>query len=132
MSRRPLVALLSATGISGVGTRLSMIALPLFVLATTGSATRTGIAAFAEMGPYVVAQALAGPVSDRLGGRRVSVVCDAFSAVVVATIPLLHLLGALHFATLLVLMAVAGCRADPGTAPSTCSSRTSPRPRGSR
>lgn len=114
MSRRPLVALLSATGISGVGTRLSMIALPLFVLATTGSATRTGIAAFAEMGPYVVAQALAGPVSDRLGGRRVSVVCDAFSAVVVATIPLLHLLGALHFATLLVLMAVAGLSRGPG------------------
>lgn len=114
MSRRPLVALLSATGISLVGTRLSMIALPLFVLATTGSATRTGIAAFAEMGPYVVAQALAGPVSDRLGARRVSVVCDAFSAVVVATIPLLHLLGALHFATLLVLMAVAGLLRGPG------------------
>lgn len=114
MTRRPLVALLSATGISLVGTRLSMIALPLFVLATTGSATRTGIAAFAEMGPYVVAQALAGPVSDRLGGRRVSVVCDAFSAVVVATIPLLHLLGALHFGTLLVLMAVAGLARGPG------------------
>jgi nitrate/nitrite transporter NarK len=74
VSQRPLVVLLAAAGISLVGTRLSMIALPLFVLSTTGSATRTGVAAFAEMAPYVIAQALAGPVTDRLGARRVSIV----------------------------------------------------------
>jgi len=91
-----------------------MIALPLFVLDITGSATRTGLAAFAEMAPYVVAQALAGPVTDRLGARHVSVACDVLSAVVVGMIPLLHVLGALHFATLLTLMAFAGLVRGPG------------------
>jgi MFS family permease len=114
MSRRPLVALLLAYGISLVGSRLSMIALPLFVLATTGSATRTGIVAMVEMAPYVVAQALAGPVTDRLGPRRVSLVSDAASAVVVGLIPVLHAAGALHFATLLGLVALAGLVRGPG------------------
>jgi MFS family permease len=116
VSQRPLVVLLAAAGISLVGTRLSMIALPLFVLSTTGSATRTGVAAFAEMAPYVIAQALAGPVTDRLGARRVSIVCDLVSAVVVALIPLLHLLDVLSFGALLALMAVAGLVRGPGDA----------------
>jgi MFS family permease len=114
MNRRPLVALLLAYGISLVGSRLSMIALPLFVLATTGSATRTGIVAMVEMAPYVVAQALAGPVTDRLGPRRVSLVSDAASAVVVGLIPVLHAAGALHFGTLLGLVAFAGLVRGPG------------------
>jgi MFS family permease len=113
-TRRPLVALLSAYGVSLVGSRLSMIALPLFVLATTGSATRTGIVAMVEMAPYVLAQALAGPVTDRLGPRRVSVVSDAASAVVVGLIPLLQAVDALHFGTLLVLVAFAGLVRGPG------------------
>jgi MFS family permease len=113
-SRRPLVALLAAYGVSLVGSRLSMIALPLFVLATTGSATRTGVVAMVEMAPYVVAQALAGPVTDRLGPRLVSMVSDAASAVVVGLIPVLHAYGALHFGTLLVLVAFAGLVRGPG------------------
>ena len=86
-SQRPLVAMLVASGVSLVGTRLSAIALPLFVLITTGSATRTGLVAFAEMAPYVVVQGLAGPLTDRVGPRRVSIVCDLVSAVVVAVHP---------------------------------------------
>src|ERR1700712_1224846 len=98
-SKRPVVVLLSAFGISLVGTRLSMIALPLFVLETTGSATRTGLVALAEMLPYVVAQGLSGPVTDRVGARRVSVVSDAVRVVVVGCIPALHAAGQLPFAT---------------------------------
>jgi MFS family permease len=113
-SRRPVVALLTASGVSLIGSRLSMIALPLFVLLTTGSATRTGLVAMAEMAPYVVLQALAGPITDRVGARRMSVVSDLSSVVVVGAIPVLHSLGALHFATLLVLVAVAGAVRGPG------------------
>lgn len=113
-SPRPAVALLSAFGVSLVGTRLSMIALPLFVLQTTGSATRTGLVAMAEMGPYVVAQALAGPVTDRVGARRVSIVSDVVSVVLVGAIPLLHAAGQLRFAGLLLLVALAGMVRGPG------------------
>ncbi|GAB3591469.1 MFS transporter [Angustibacter peucedani] len=113
-SLRPVVALLGAFGISLVGTRLSMIALPLFVLETTGSATRTGLVAMAEMGPYVIAQALAGPVTDKVGARRVSIVSDVLSVVLVGAIPVLHAAGMLHFAGLLVLVALAGMVRGPG------------------
>lgn len=114
VSRRPVAVLLSAFGVSLIGTRLSMIALPLFVLQTTGSATRTGLVAMAEMGPYVIAQALGGPVTDRVGARRVSIVSDVASIVLVGAIPALHALDQLHFGTLLVLVALAGLVRGPG------------------
>jgi MFS family permease len=114
MSRRPVAVLLAAYGTSLVGTRLSMIAVPLFVLETTGSPTRTGLVAMAEMGPYVISQALAGPVTDRVGPRRMSILSDAVSVLLVGLIPTLHALGALHFATLLVLMGLAGAVRGPG------------------
>ncbi len=90
------------------GTRVSMIAIPWLVLTTTGSASQTGLVAFAELLPLVVVQALAGPVIDRLGARRVAITGDLLSMVVVGLIPLLHLAGALSFPALLALVAVAG------------------------
>jgi MFS family permease len=112
-SRRPLYGWLAAELISLCGTRLSMVALPWFVLVTTGSATQTGLVAFAEMGPYVAAKALAGPHIDRLGARRICVVADFGSTVVVGTIPLLHMAGALRYDVLLGLVALAGLLRGP-------------------
>jgi len=57
--RKPLLGWLTAEAVSLTGTRVSMVAIPWFVLTTTGSATQTGLVAFAEMAPYVVATALA-------------------------------------------------------------------------
>ena len=109
MSRRtPLVGFLLADAISLCGTRVSMIAIPWLVLTTTGSAAQTGLVAFAELLPLVVVQALAGPLIDRLGARRVAIACDLMSMVVVGLIPLLHLGGQLSFPVLLALVAVAG------------------------
>src|SRR6185437_9264346 len=85
-----------------------------FVLITTGSATRTGLVALAEMAPYVMSQALLGPLTDRVGPRRMSIVSDFVSGIVVAGIPLLHVLGQLRFGPLLVLVGVAGLVRGPG------------------
>ncbi len=114
MSRRtPLVGWLTAEAVSLTGTRVSMIAIPWFVLTTTGSATQTGLVAFAEMGPYVTAKALGGPLIDRLGARRVSVTADLGSVAVVGAIPALHAIEALSFPLLMVLVAVAGSLRGP-------------------
>src|SRR5215210_6766557 len=91
--RMPLVGFLVADAISLCGTRVSMIAIPWLVLTTTGSAAQTGMVAFAELLPLVVVQALAGPLIDRLGARRVAITGDVLSMVVVGMIPLLHLVG---------------------------------------
>jgi MFS family permease len=114
--RAPLVGGLVAEGISFLGTRISMIAIPWFVLSTTGSATQTGIVAAVEIAPLVVFKALGGPLLDRVGPRRVTLLCDLGSAVVVGTIPLLHQLGLLSFPLLLVLVALAGALRGPGDA----------------
>jgi MFS family permease len=114
--RAPLVAFLVANVVSLCGTRVSAIAIPWFVLVTTGSPVKMGLAAAAETLPLVVSKAFGGPLIDRLGGRLVSVSADIGSTVVVGLIPLLHLLGMLHFTTLLALVAVAGALRGPGDA----------------
>lgn len=115
MNRRtPLRGFLLAQAVSLVGTRVSMIALPWFVLTTTGSATRTGLVALAEMAPLVTLKALTGPLVDRLGPRRVAVTADAASVLAVGAVPVLHALGQLTFPLLLGLVALAGALRGPG------------------
>jgi MFS family permease len=114
--RAPLWGYLTALAISVSGTRLSMIALPWFVLTSTGSATKTGLVAFAEMAPLVLLQFLSGPYIDRIGARRMTLTCSAISAVVVGIIPLLHVLDLLTFPLLLALVALAGAARGPGDA----------------
>ncbi|WP_438003753.1 MFS transporter [Sorangium sp. So ce321] len=115
-SRRPLYGWLAAEALSLTGTRVSMIALPLFVLETTGSATRTGLVALAETLPLVLCKVLGGPFIDRVGARQVAVRCDLASVLVVASVPLLHGAGVLGFPLLLALVAVAGALRGPGDA----------------
>lgn len=112
--RRALLGLLAAQAVSITGTRMSMVALPWFVLVTTGSPLRTGLVAFAEMLPYVVVAMVAAPVTDRVGARRTSVTCDVASTVVVASIPLLYASEQLSFPALLALVAVTGALRGPG------------------
>ncbi|MGC5535771.1 MFS transporter [Streptomyces sp. SR-10] len=113
-SLRPLAGVLAAIAASVTGTRISLIALPWFVLVTTGSVTRTGLVAFCEMAPYVLVKALSGPLVDRTGPRTVSWTTDLVSAAAAAAIPLLHTLDLLSFPVLLGLVAVIGSARGPG------------------
>jgi MFS family permease len=113
-SVRPLAGVLTAMLVALTGTRVSAIALPWFVLVTSGSATKTGLVVFCEMGPYVLAKALSGPVLDRIGTRLVSWTTDLASALAAALVPLCYLLGLLPFWTLLVLVALIGVLRGPG------------------
>lgn len=113
-SVRSLAGLLSAMAVSLTGTRVSAIALPWFVLSTTGSAAQTGLVAFCEMAPYVAVKAFAGPVVDRVGPRVVSWTTDSLSAAAAAAIPLLYVLDALGFPLLLALVMVIGAARGPG------------------
>lgn len=112
--RRPLIALLVVSTLAYVGTRVSAIAIPWFVLATTNSPTATGLVAACELGPYVVAKALGGPIVDRIGQRKVSIVADLVSALVIGAIPILHAVDRLPLPVLLGLVGVAGLLRGPG------------------
>lgn len=79
------------------GNVMTLTVIPWFVLQTTGSATRTGVAAFFNVLPIVVANLLGGALIDRLGFRTVSIVSDGASGVTLALIPLLHAAGQFDF-----------------------------------
>jgi MFS family permease len=101
--RRPLYSLLTAAGISQTGNAMTIVAGPWFVLQTTGSAAKTGLvgAAFA-LG--LLMPILGGPLVDRLGFRRGSVLADLVSGATVALIPSLHLAGVLAYWQIVVLV----------------------------
>ena len=102
--RLPFYALLAAQAISFAGTALAGIALPWFVLQTSGSAARVGLVAFCALLPQPLAATFGGAFVDRLGHRRASVVADLASGIAVALVPLLYALGWLNFGLLLALV----------------------------
>ena len=113
-SRRGMIGLLTANLVSILGTRMSMLALPWFVLVTTGSAAETGLVVFAEMAPYVLVQALGGPLVDRLGNWRTSIVGDLVAGATFALVPLLYATGGLSLPLMTVLVALTGAARGAG------------------
>ncbi|HET6712433.1 MAG TPA: MFS transporter [Actinomycetota bacterium] len=110
----PLVALLAANAISMSGNVATLVAIPWFVLQTTGSAARTGIVAAVGLVPIVVSGFVGGALVDRMGYRRSSVVADLASSAAVAAIPLLHLTVGIEFWQLVVLVFLGGLLDAPG------------------
>lgn len=100
--------------VSGTGSALSRVAIPWFVLETTGSAARVGLTSGVASLALVAAGILGGPVVDRLGFKKTAIVADLGSGVAVALVPLLYLTVGLSFWHLLVLVALASLLGMPG------------------
>ena len=115
-SRSSLLALVAANAVSQLGNVAAIVALPWFVLVTTGSAARTGLTAFATTLPLAFGAILGGTIVDRVGLRRASIAADLGAAAAIATIPLLHALDALEFWHVLALAFTAGAFEAPGRA----------------
>jgi len=116
LPHRAVVALGLAEIVSLAGTRFSMVAIPWLVLTLTGDPILTGVAGLAEMLPYVGIKALAGPLIDRFGARRIALAGDTASMMAIALVPLLHLIGLLSFATLLPAVVLLGALRGPADA----------------
>jgi MFS family permease len=102
-ARLPLTALVVANATSLVGNVVASVAIPWFVLETTGSAARAGVAAFFTTLPLALGAVFGGAVADRVGARLASIVGDVAGGAAIAAIPALHALGALEFWHLLAL-----------------------------
>ncbi len=111
-SKIPLAMLLLGSGISSLGNTMAALAIPWYVLTTTGSAALTGVAASVNGAAVLCAALLGGALIDRLGARRVIIAADVASGVTVALIPLLASAGLLPFWALLLLI-LAGALLDP-------------------
>lgn len=112
--RTPLAALLAASGVSQVGSQLTVVALPWFVLESTGSATSAGLAGAAILASRLAFGFASGPLVDRFSYRAASVAADGIGAVGIALVPLLHQISRLPFWLLLAAVCVSAAGDVPG------------------
>jgi MFS family permease len=113
-SHTPITALLVANVISLLGSMLTLIALPWFVLQTTGSAAKTGITGGFVALPAFIVGVFGGTLVDRLGYKWSSVIADVVSGVGIACVPLLYHTIGLAFWQLLALVFLGNLLAIPG------------------
>ena len=106
--RGSLTALIAAELISSLGSLMSVVALPWFVLETTGSPGRMGVVLAAQSAPLLLVGIPSSRLVARIGSRRALMLCDALWAPATAAIPLLQLAGALSFPLLVALAFLAG------------------------
>jgi hypothetical protein len=102
-TRRPLTGLVLADVISTTGTEMTAVALPWFVLVTTGSPARMGAVLAAEFVGLTLLGLVGGRVATRLGPRRLMLGADLSRAALIGLIPLLSYLGGLSFPLILAI-----------------------------
>jgi MFS family permease len=105
---RGIRPLLTAVVVSSLGTQMTFLALPWFVLETTGSPTRMGVVLAVELLPVALLGIPSGTVVSRLGARNTMLVGDLCRAPLLLSIPVLHSAGVLSFGVLLALVALLG------------------------
>jgi MFS family permease len=110
----PLYALYVANAVSRIGDTLMLLALPWFVLQTTGSVALTGLAAAAATAGVALAGISGAVLVDAWGQKRVSVLSDLLSGLVVLAVPVLYRAHALPFGGLMALVFLAGLSTTPG------------------
>src|SRR5918997_6861708 len=109
LRRRGVAPLLAAEVVSSLGSQMTYLALPWFVLVTTGSAARMGIVLAGQLLPTALFGIPSGALVARLGARRTMIVGDGARAPLMVSIPILHELGLLSFGLLLVIVFLIGC-----------------------
>ena len=113
LRNRSLLGLIAAELISLTGSAMTFLALPWFVLVTTGSTAKTGWVLAAELLPIGLFGIPAGSVVARLGAKRTMLVSDAARGPLMLVIPILHWTGHLSFGALLATTFAVGVFATP-------------------
>jgi Major Facilitator Superfamily len=109
LRRRGLGPLLGAEVVSSLGSQMTYLALPWFVLVTTHSASKMGIVLGVELLPTALFGIPSGALVARLGARRTMMIADGARVPLMVSIPVLHAAGALSFGVLLAIVFVIGC-----------------------
>jgi len=109
VKQRAVSALVVAETVSVLGTRMTYLALPWFVLVTTGSPGKMTLVLAAEIAPMAILGIPSGTVVQRIGARNTMLVSDFARAPLLASIPALHAAGVLSFGLLLGIVVVLGC-----------------------
>jgi MFS family permease len=113
-----LRAVVVARFVSLLGTNMTTVALPWFVLATTGSTKKMGLVLACQTLPAFALGIPGGSVVAALGARRALVLGDALRAPLLVSVPVLHAAGLLSFPALLALVTAIGVFSVPYAAAS--------------
>lgn len=101
---RRILALLCAETVSTSGSEMTWLAVPWFVLATTGSPTRMGFVVAAGVAGAALFGLPGGALLARVGARQTMLIADACRAPLVLAVPVLHWTGALSYQLLLAIV----------------------------
>jgi MFS family permease len=101
---RRILALLCAETVSTSGSEMTWLALPWFVLTTTGSPTWMGFVVAAGVAGAALFGLPGGAVLARLGARRTMLIADACRAPLTLAVPVSHWTGGLSYPLLLGLV----------------------------
>jgi MFS family permease len=101
LRNRSLLGLLTAELVSLTGSSMTFVALPWFVLVTTGSTAKMGWVLAAEMLPIAIVGIPAGSLIARLGAKRTMLISDAARGPLLLVLPILHHTRHLSFGALL-------------------------------
>jgi MFS family permease len=104
LKRPGIRALLAAEIVSTTGSQLSYLALPWFVLETSGSPARMSLVLAVDLLPVALLGIPSGAVAGRLGARTTMLVCDAVRVPIIAAVPTFYALDLLSFPVLLALV----------------------------
>lgn len=105
---RDFIVLWSSQVVSTVGSRVTSIAFPLLVLATTHSPARAGVVGFAQTLPFLLLYLPAGAFADRWDRKRAMIACDAGRAAALGSIAITVALGWLSMAQVVVVALLEG------------------------
>lgn len=110
---RAVGGLLVAELTSSLGSQLTRLALPWFVLVETGSPARMAFVFAVQLLPVALLGLPSGAVVQRIGARTTMVAADLGRAPLIALIPFLHARDLLSFALLLLIAFALGAFSTP-------------------
>ena len=110
---RSLLGLITAELVSLTGSSMTFVALPWFVLVTTGSYAKMGWVLAAEMAPIGLLGIPAGTLIARLGAKRTMLLSDAARGPLLTVLPVLFWTHHLSFPAILAATFAVGCFSAP-------------------
>ncbi|MFC4470897.1 MFS transporter [Streptomyces xiangluensis] len=104
---RDFLLLWGGQTVSEMGSQITVLALPLVaVVLLEASALQVGLLAAAETSAYLLVALPAGAIVDRVAKHRLMIWCDLALFLVIGSVPLAHVVGALTLAQLYVVALV--------------------------
>lgn len=105
---RDYMLLWSGQVVSNMGSQVSQLAFPLFILLLTHSPVQAGLAVALRAFPYLIFSLPAGALIDRWDRKRVMILCDSGRALALGSIPFALAFGLLTVAQLFAVSFVEG------------------------